>query len=249
MSAERYTPGHTENATDFMARRTLQSHGQFFARQLRAGVKVLDCGCGPGTITLGIAAAVSSGMAIGVDFAESQIEKARHNAAAAGVQNASFQTGSCYSLPFADSSFDGVFSHALMEHLAEPLRALREFHRVLKPDGRLGICSPDFGGLLLAPPSDALTAAVSAYAAMQKANGGDLHVGHKLGEYLAAAGFREITMSARYECYPSLSLIGEYLARQLGENGEHGHAQTLRAWSQSEGGLFAQSWVSAVGTR
>lgn len=72
-----------------------------------------------------------------------------------------------------------------MEHLAEPLRALKEFHRVLKPDGRLGVCSPDFGGLLLAPPSDALTDAVSAYAAMQKANGGDLHVGHKFGEYLA----------------------------------------------------------------
>ena len=62
---------------------------------------------------------------------------------------------------------------------------------------------------------------------------GDLHVGHKLGEHLAAAGFREITMGARYECYPSLRLIGEYLARQLEEKGEHGHAQTLR-WSQSE---------------
>lgn len=92
MSTETYTPGHTENATDFMARRTLQSHGQFFAGQLRAGARVLDCGCGPGSITLGIAAAVSPGMVIGVDFAESQIEKARHNATAAGVQNASFQT-------------------------------------------------------------------------------------------------------------------------------------------------------------
>ena len=56
-------------------------------------------------------------------------------------------------------------------------------------------------------------------------------------------------MSARYECYPSLSLIGDYLARQLEEKEEHAHAQTLPGWSQSDGCLFAQSWVSAVGAK
>jgi ubiquinone/menaquinone biosynthesis C-methylase UbiE len=109
MSTETYTPGHTRNATDFMSRRTFESHGQFFASHLCPGARVLDCGCGPGTITIGIASAVAPGLVVGVDFAESQIEKARSNAAVHGAKNASFQTASCYALPFADFSFDGCF--------------------------------------------------------------------------------------------------------------------------------------------
>jgi hypothetical protein len=70
--------------------------------------------------------------------------------------------------------------------------------------------------------------------------------GHKFGEYLAAAGFRDITMSARYECYPSLSLIREYLALQLEQRGYPEHAKTLLEWSRSDAGMFAQAWVSAI---
>ncbi len=249
MDTERYTPGHSLNATDFMARRTLASHGQFFAAHLRPGAKVLDCGCGPGSITIGIASAIAPGAVVGVDLAESQIEKARKTAAACGAVNASFEIASCYSLPFPNSSFDCVFSHALMEHLADPVRALSEFFRVLRPGGLIGVCSPDFGGFLLAPSSEPLMAALSAYVRMQQQNGGDPYVGHKFGEYLAAAGFGEIGMNARYECYPSLSLIGEYLALQLEQKGEVQHAKTLLAWSTADGGMFAQTWVSAIGRK
>ena len=59
MSKTTYTPGHTQNVTDFMARRSLQSHGEFFLDHLLPGVCVLDCGCGPGTITRGIAQRVA----------------------------------------------------------------------------------------------------------------------------------------------------------------------------------------------
>lgn len=215
MDPETYTPGHSENATDFMSHRSLQSHGQFFAGHLHPGDDVLDCGCGPGTISVGIAAAVAPGNVTGIDFAETQIEQAKALAANSQVENASFQAASCYELPFPDSSFDAVFSHALMEHLTEPTKALREFYRVLKPGGHVGICSPDFGGLLLAPHSQELDTAVAAYASMQKANGGDLHVGHKLVSCLAAAGFTHLETNARYECYPQLTFIGEYLALQL----------------------------------
>jgi ubiquinone/menaquinone biosynthesis C-methylase UbiE len=249
MNTETYTPGHTKNATDFMSKRTLESHGQFFVKYLRKGMSVLDCGCGPGTITLGIASAVAPEAVTGIDDGESQIETARSNAAARHVENVTFQTASCYSLPFADSSFGCVFCHALMEHVSAPAKALKEMHRVLKPGGYVGICSPDFGGLLLAPPSDELATAISAYTSMQKANGGDLLIGHKFGAYLSEVGFRDIHMSARYECYPSLTFIGEYLALQLQQKGHKKHARTLLEWSKSRGGMFAQAWVSAIGRK
>src|SRR6185436_4435968 len=113
MSAELYTPGHTSNASDFMAKRSLQSHGQFFQNHLTPGVSVLDCGCGPGTITLGISRAVQPGPVTGVDFGASQIERATASASAEAVPNVTFRVADCYALPFADNAFDRVFSNAL----------------------------------------------------------------------------------------------------------------------------------------
>jgi SAM-dependent methyltransferase len=247
MNTETYTPGHGPSAIDFMARRSLASHGEFFLAHLTPGVSVLDCGCGPGTITLGIAGRVAPGCVTGVDFAASQVEQATANAAAADVRNLSFQVADCYRLPFEDATFDRVFSHALLEHLSDPVRALREFRRVLKPGGVIGVCTPDWGGFLLAPPSPAVSDAVAAYKALQSRNGGDVEVGRKLGIHLAAAGFRAVRMSARYECYPSLGVIGDFLAWQLQREGKTTLAAELRNWGGSEGGMFAQAWVAAIG--
>jgi SAM-dependent methyltransferase len=249
MKTECYTPGHTPNATDFMARRTLQSHGGFFQPQLSAGLSVLDCGCGPGSITQGLAAAVNPGNVVGVDFSESQIETAKKNAAERRIKNLQFMTASGYALPFEAASFDCIFSHALFEHLSNPGKALSEFHRVLKPGGTVGVCSPDWGGFILSPPSAELSEAIEAYTGLQTKNGGDVHVGRKLGIYLTSAGFHSVQMRARYECYSSLDLIGEYLALQLKQQGHDKHANALSAWSQSQGGLFAQTWIAAIGRK
>lgn len=247
MTIDAYTPGHSQNATDFMARRSLASHGAFFAPHLAGGLSVLDCGCGSGSITLGIAAVCVPGKVVGIDFGPTQIEHARAAAKARGLANVEFRTADCHALPFADSSFDRVFSPALMEHLSEPARAIAEIRRVLKPGGIAGLCSPDWGGFVLAPPSPTLTAAVDAYTSLQAKNGGDVRVGRKLGALLDTAGFEDVTMAARYECYPSLAFIGEYLALQLERAGDSVSAATFRAWSRETGGMFAQCWVSAIG--
>lgn len=246
MKTESYTPGHSQNATDFMSKRSVQSHGQFFLPYLSSGVSVLDCGCGPGSITLSIAALVDPGWVVGVDAGSSQIERAISAAANSGASHAEFRTEDSYALPLGDATFDRVFSHALIEHLSDPLRAVSEMFRVLKPGGYIGVCSPDWGGFVLSPPSTALTEAVDAYTSLQSRNGGDVHAGRKLGTYLKAAGFKEIHMSARYECYPSLAFIGEYLALQLEDAGDVMSAKTLREWSCAEGGMFAQCWVSCT---
>jgi SAM-dependent methyltransferase len=246
MSAELYTPGHTSNASDFMAKRSLQSHGQFFQNHLTPGVAVLDCGCGPGTITLGIARAVHPGPVTGVDFGASQIERAIAHATAQTVGNVTFRVADCYDLPFERNAFDRIFSNALLEHLSDPVRALQELYRTLKPGGIIGVSAPDWGGFLLSPPSAELTRAIEAYTGLQTRNGGDVQVGRKLGLHLAAAGFAGVQMSARYECYPSREVIGEFLALQLEQQGDAQSARTLRAWSRVEGGMFAQTWVEAV---
>ena len=127
----------------------------------------------------------------------------------------------------------------------------------LSPQGERGrVCvfeeqhSPDRDGSLLAPASPEFKAAAAdACAELQAANGGDLRIGKKLGSYLCDAGFTNVRIEARYDCYPSLKFIGEYLALQLEKAGMPQHVNCLREWSNSETGLFAQSWVSAIGTK
>jgi ubiquinone/menaquinone biosynthesis C-methylase UbiE len=135
---ERYTPGHSPNATACMAARSLRTHAAFIEPWLKSGFQVLDCGCGPGAISVGLATAVGpSGQVTGIDLAESQIAIAQ----ARSTANLNFQVGSVYELPFDDNSFDVVFSHALFEHLARPIAAIQEIHRILRPGGVAGLCN------------------------------------------------------------------------------------------------------------
>ena len=66
---------------------------------------------------------------------------------------------------------------------------------------------------------------------------------------IAAGGFVALRMSARYECYPSLQFIGEYLAAQLEREGDVRSAGVFRDWSEEGEGMFAQAWVAAVGVK
>ena len=178
---ETYTPGYSEAAAAFMVRRRLDPNGAFFLPYLKPGTAVLDCGCGPGTITRDIAQRVAPGRVIGLDFNAEQVAVASRDAGSRGIANLEFKQGSVYELPFADASFDTVFSHALLEHLREPAKAVAEFRRVLKRGGALGVCTPDWGGFLVAPPSEELLLAFEALAWLANSRAkhglGALHAG------------------------------------------------------------------------
>lgn len=245
-SPEHYTPGHALEAVEFMSRRTAGTHAAFALPFFLPGMRILDCGCGPGSITLGIAEKVMPGGVTGIDMGGAQLVEARERARRLGVR-AEFQEASVYDLPFQASSFDGVFSHALFEHLAHPQEALKELYRVLKPGGFIALRSPDWGGFVLQPLDPDLAQTLAAYQEMQRANGGDVYAGRKLPAWLSEAGFKYVVPSASYEIYPSAALIAEYLAQQFDAAGQATHAQRLRTWAALSGAIFAQSWFEAVG--
>ena len=120
---------------------------------------------------------------------------------------------------------------------------------MLKPGGRIGLRSPDWGGFLVAPLSSATDSALLAYRALQTANGGNVLAGRLLPAWLRAAGFGEVTATATYEIYPSPPLIGEYLALQLDRAAQPEAAAAFRAWHTHPDALFAQAWGEATGVR
>ncbi|MUG98839.1 methyltransferase domain-containing protein [Scytonema sp. UIC 10036] len=261
---ENYTPGYSTNATQFMAHRTAKSHAAFFMPYLNPEMKLLDCGCGPGTITLGLAQAVFPGTVTGIDLENSQLDIARESASKQSVGNVDFIQASVYHLPFPDSSFDAVFAHAVFEHLQKPLQALQEILRVLKPGGKVGVRSPDWGGFLIAPSTPELDLAMSYYKFLQQHNGGNVNVGRELGALLRQAGFTQIKTSASYESYEPLSLATEYLALRIQASEQVERAvergwtdvqaiatmnQALQEWSLHPDRFFAQAWCEAIGHR
>jgi ubiquinone/menaquinone biosynthesis C-methylase UbiE len=105
--------------------------------RLRPGERVLDAGCGSGRlIPLILEAIGAGGRLVELDFAPGMVELARGKTDDPRV---TFQVGDAHDLPFPEGGFDNVIALALLPHLDDPGTALREFHRVLKPGGRLVI--------------------------------------------------------------------------------------------------------------
>ena len=94
---EQYTMGYGPAATALMAMRSAQSHASFFLPHLKAGMNVLDCGCGPGTVTLGFAEVVAPGKVVGTDIEESQVALASETASRRNLSNVRFEVATSMS--------------------------------------------------------------------------------------------------------------------------------------------------------
>ena len=105
----------------------------FFTPHLHPGMTLIDCGCGPGSITADLAKMVAPGQAVGIDLRENALTQGRTLAQQRGLANLEFQAASVYRLPFVDASFDAAFTCAVLQHLSAPVAALREIRRVLSP--------------------------------------------------------------------------------------------------------------------
>jgi SAM-dependent methyltransferase len=195
-SREAYTHGYGAQTHRVMSQRNVAADAAFLLPHLRPGMRLLDVGCGPGSITVGLAGVVAPGEAVGVDIGAVQVEAARDLAAAEGVANARFEVGSVYALPFPDASFDAAFAHTVLEHLADPLAALREVRRVLKPGGVIGVRDGDWRGRVIAPPSPLVEEGYALYARLWALNGGNPNRGREHRALLRAAGFGRIAASA-----------------------------------------------------
>jgi ubiquinone/menaquinone biosynthesis C-methylase UbiE len=248
-SKEKPTPEHAAIAHSFMAARELESHGFFLMPLLQPGFDILDAGCGPATISADIADAVYPGKVTALDISPSELDHGRRLAEGREILNLEFLTASVYEIPFADSSFDVVFAHSLLEHLIEPRRALKEFYRVMRPGGFVALCSPDWDAFEISPLPMAVGRAISAYRDLHEKSGGNSRAGSHLHEWLTEAGFAPLSNDQWLEEYEDSKQIAEYLALQLETAGQFHHATALRDWAGDPEARFSQSWKYATGAR
>ena len=184
-----YTMGYSEEFRQMLDQRSAETHASYLLPHLKPGHRVLDFGCGPGTISVGLARTIDPGEVHGIDMEESQIALARSAAEAGGHANATFHVGDVTKLPFDDNFFDAAHCHAVLMHVPDTAAVLAEVKRVLKPGGIIAAREAILTAAFLAPFDD--QGAWNTFVNLLVGNGGHPKMGMELKAAFLNAGFTD----------------------------------------------------------
>ncbi|WP_019630236.1 methyltransferase domain-containing protein [Actinomadura atramentaria] len=219
-----YTHGHHATVLSSHQWRTVENSAAHLLPHLVPGASVLDVGCGPGTITAGIAERVAPGRVVGVDAAEAVLDEAARAARERGATNVEFAVADVHALEYADDSFDVVHAHQVLQHVPDPVGALREMRRVCRPGGVVAVREADFGGMIWYPNPPGMDDWLRVYYPVARGNGGEPDAGRRLVAWARAAGFADVAASSSSWCYAT--------------------PEEREWWSESWGGRMVRSHVA-----
>ena len=184
-----------------LRRYTAEASAAYLLPYLRPGLRVLDFGCGPGNISVGLAKAAAPGELHGVDMEESQIELARAVAAAYGRDNTIFHAGDVTNMPFEDDFFDVAHRHNVLMHIPDTGAVLAEVKRVLKPGGIIGCREMICGSSFTHPDFGVIRNAWDMFEDLLAADEGHPQIGKDLKAHIVEAGFTNVRMTASFDVY------------------------------------------------
>ncbi|MFF1374935.1 methyltransferase domain-containing protein [Streptomyces sp. NPDC058308] len=196
-----YTHGHHESVLRSHTWRTVANSAAYLAGSLKPHMRVLDIGCGPGTITADLAELVPDGRVTGVDRAPGILDAARATAAERGLENVEFAVADVHDLDYPDDTFCVVHAHQVLQHVGDPVRALSEMRRVCRPGGLVAVRDADYAAMTWYPAAPALDDWLDLYRRVARANGGEPDAGRRLKAWARRAGFTDITTTAGTWCY------------------------------------------------
>ncbi len=162
-----------------------------------AGSRVLEAGCGVGAQTLTLARRSPQARFTSVDIAAESVARAQRSARAAGIENVEFLQADIFALPFDDACFDHLFVCFVLEHLPQPVSALRHLTRVLKPGGTITVIEGDHGLACFHPGSPDARAAIECQVELQRRAGGNALIGRQLYPLMVQAGIEAVRVSPR----------------------------------------------------
>ncbi|WEK62240.1 MAG: class I SAM-dependent methyltransferase [Candidatus Microbacterium colombiense] len=224
-----YTHGHHESVLRSHSIRDISNSAEYLRPHLQATTRLLDVGAGPGSITVDFAGVVGRVTATEID--EAALALSRGLAAERGISNIDFSIEDVHALSFADDSFDIVHTHQVLQHVGDPVQALREMRRVTVPGGIVAARDADYAGFHWFPILPELDRWLALYRDAARANGGEPDAGRRLLSWARAAGFDDITATASTWCYANPEerawwggmwadrILESALARQLTDTG------------------------------
>lgn len=195
---ERYVHGYSE-----LEAARLKDQAGTLARLLYGdlryppGVTVLEAGCGTGCQTVFLADANPHARFVSLDISPLSLETARAAAQAKGLDNVEFRQADILQLPESHERFDHVFVCFVLEHLPDPVAALRSLGRVLRPGGSLTVIEGDHGSFYCHPETALARRTVECLVELQARLGGDARIGRRLFPLLTEAGFAQAQVEPR----------------------------------------------------
>lgn len=249
-----YTHGHHDSVLRSHRWRSAENSAAYLLPHLKPHMRILDVGCGPGTITAGLADRVPRGHVTGIDTAPEVLDQARE--LAAQRDNLDFATGDVYALDYPDATFCVVHAHQVMQHLGDPVRALTEMRRVTKPGGLIAVRDADYGGMIWYPAIPVLDDWLALYHKVARGNGGEPDAGRRLHAWARQAGLTDVTSTSTTWTYTTpperewwgglwadRTVKSSYAANAI--NGGYATAEDLeeiaeawRAWAAHQDGWF-----------
>lgn len=199
-----YTHGHHESVLRSHRWRTAQNSAGYLLPHLERrgpGLSVLDVGSGPGTITADLARLVAPGRVTALETDEAALDLTRTELAGQGLTDVDLVVGDVHALDLPDDAFDVVHAHQVLQHVADPVRALREMRRVCRPGGLVAARDSDYAAFTWWPALPALDEWMALYQAAGRANGGEPDAGRRLLSWARRAGFEDVRASSSTWCF------------------------------------------------
>ncbi|KAL5362411.1 S-adenosyl-L-methionine-dependent methyltransferase [Aspergillus floccosus] len=198
-----YTTDHSSSVIQTHSWRTLSNSAAYILPHIKPDMKILDIGCGPGSITVDFATRVPQGHVTGVEYTPEPLEQARALAASQQLSNIDFQVADIHSLPYENDTFDIVHVHQVLQHIADPVKALREMKRVAKPNGI--VAARESASCTWYPENAGIAAWLEVTSRAARAKGGNPHPGRYIHVWAEEAGFdrARIQKSAGSWCFSS----------------------------------------------
>jgi SAM-dependent methyltransferase len=253
-----YTHGHHESVLRSHRWRTAENSAGYLLPHLRPGLRLLDVGCGPGTITLDLAERLGpDGHVTALEVSDEALDLVRAEAARRGVDPVEAVVGDAASLPLPDDSYDVVHAHQVLQHVADPVTVLREMRRVCRPGGLVAVRDSDYSAFAWWPRVPELDRWLELYLAVARGNEAEPDAGRRLLGWARQAGLTDVVAGSSTWCFADpedRGWWGGLWADRVGESAlaqqavDRGLATTdelaelaagWRTWAAAEDGWFS----------
>jgi len=255
---ETYTHGHAASVLRSHASRTVADSAAYLIPFLRPGARVLDVGCGPGTITMDLAERLGPhGHVTALEVTAEALALARAEADNRGTQNVDFVTGDVEALDLPDGGYDVVHAHQVLQHVADPVQALREMRRVCRAGGLVAARDSDYPAFAWHPAVPELDRWLELYLSIARSNHAEPAAGRRLLSWARSAGFTDVEAAASTWCFATEAdrswwgglwadrIVDSALARQAVDRGFATEAELTdiargwRRWAEQHDGWFS----------